>query len=115
MYVSKPRSKSRFANDCIVSSREAPHRFVSAKHESQSSSTEQTAQYVKHMSSLPNDFGKSSYNSPSTKKSDQHNIVTSSENHDCKINQLRSHAIIYARAKKITVSEALQHLSKFMK
>lgn len=85
MYVSKPRSKSRFANDCIVSSREAPHHFVSAKHES------------------------------STKKSDQNNIVTSSENHDCKINQLRSHAIIYARAKKITVSEALQHLSKFMK
>jgi len=34
---------------------------------------------------------------------------------DCKNDQLQSHAIVYARAHKITVSEAIQHLSKIMK
>jgi hypothetical protein len=42
-------------------------------------------------------------------------LTRSYENFDFKIGQLRSHAIIYARAHGITVSEAIQHLSKIMK
>lgn len=37
-----------------------------------------------------------------------------SEEFDCKIGQLHLHAIVYARAHKITVYEAIQYLSKIM-
>ena len=64
----------------------------------------------------------SPYNSPRLiKKTGPTNIIKvvvftrSFEEFDCKIGQLRSHAIVYARAHKITVSEAIQHLSNIMK